>query len=487
MKTKLVALSLASIIFCGDLGAFCGFYVAKAPADLFNDKSEVILVRDGTRTVITMSNDFRGGIKDFAMVVPVPTILREDQIRISNRNIFDRLDAYSAPRLVEYYDSNPCSPMIVEDFVMSMESVNAANIGAPRKSMVQREDYKVTVEATYSIGEYDILILSAEESDGLEKWLTANGYKIPQKAASLLEPYVKSNTKFFVVKVNLDRLDQKNFTYLNPLQIEFDSDRFMLPIRLGMANAQESQDMVVYAFTRQGRVEPVNYRTVKIPTDRNVPLFVETYFGEFYQDLFNRAYHQEKRQAVFLEYAWNVSPMNGVKCDPCVSPPPVFEDFKSAGVNWINGMNSSSEVFFTRLHVRYSRDRFPQDLRFQVTPNRENFQARYILNHPAEGDLSCEEGRAYLDNLRDRRALEIQELGALAGWSNPNYEDYINEYSDRYHKYRPNRNDIMPVGGATNNDPESPGQMLFFALSLLGIGVLWALRMRSYQKAEALS
>ena len=54
----------------------------------------------------------------------------------------------------------------------------------------------------------------------------------------------------------------------------------MLPIRLGMANSQGTQDMIVYAFTKTGRVECTNYRTTKMPTDRKVPLFIKDQFGD---------------------------------------------------------------------------------------------------------------------------------------------------------------------------------------------------------------
>ena len=40
----------------------------------------------------------------------------------------------------------------------------------------------VTIEAQYTVGEYDILILSAKQSGGLETWLTENGYRIPAGA-----------------------------------------------------------------------------------------------------------------------------------------------------------------------------------------------------------------------------------------------------------------------------------------------------------------
>ena len=90
---KKVILTLMAIASIGQLAqAFCGFYVAKAGADLYNNKSEVILVRDGDRTTITMSNDFQGNIKDFAMVVPVPNVLKREDIRVVERSIFSTLD-----------------------------------------------------------------------------------------------------------------------------------------------------------------------------------------------------------------------------------------------------------------------------------------------------------------------------------------------------------------------------------------------------------
>jgi len=89
--------------------AFCGFYVGKSDAKLFNEASQVALVRDGERTVMTMSNDYKGALTDFALVVPVPSVLSKEQIHVGERKYIERLDAYSAPRLVEYFDPDPCA------------------------------------------------------------------------------------------------------------------------------------------------------------------------------------------------------------------------------------------------------------------------------------------------------------------------------------------------------------------------------------------
>jgi hypothetical protein len=98
-----------------------------------------------------------------------------------------------------------------------------------------------------------------------------------------------------------------------------------------------------------------------------------------------------------------------------------------AGVWWINRdwndysdvdnieEDYSDNVHFTRLHVRYNRKSFPQDLMFQVTPNKENYQARYVITHPATGDFSCEAGKKYLKQLKERRADELENLNYLTG------------------------------------------------------------------------
>jgi len=412
------------LFLTGNASAFCGFYVAKADARLFNKTSQVILVRDGDKTVITMSNDYEGPVKDFAMVVPVPVVLKKNQIRTVEQTLFDNLDAYSAPRIVEYWDSNPCGGF--ELFYQGPITTNIQVYNFTNTYTLCSSSPSVTIEAQYKIDEYDVLILSARESDGLKKWLTANGYKLPEGADKVLDPYIQNNMKFFVAKVNLDDYDASGTNTLNPLQIEFNSDKFMLPIRLGMANAKSTQDLLVYAFTKTGRIETTNYRQVSIPTDNEIPLFMQDEFGPFYKEVFDRAYKKEGRNAVFLEYAWDLSTNNPVKCDPCISPPPPLADMSKVGVQW--GNEPGSKIYFTRLHVRYDEANFPQDLQFQVTPNQERFQGRYVTRHMARGDLlSCEEGVPYLEGLLERRENELNELASMTGWDVSNREAYIEE------------------------------------------------------------
>jgi hypothetical protein len=481
MKKKLIIIG-AAIVAAPLIMSFCGFYVSKADGTLKNKTSQVILVRDGNKTAITMYNDFKGDTKDFAMVVPVPVVLRKDDIKVVDQAIFQRLNDYSAPRLVEYWDQNPCENYKKYESSMAAQSQvlnDVAIIGYGNG----RKKETVKIEAQYLVGEYDILILSAKESSGLKDWLNENGYKIPENAEEVLEPYIKSNMKFFVVKVNEKEKKKLNNNFLRPIQISFNSPKFMLPIRLGMANADGDQDLIVYAFTRKGRIECTNYRNANMATDKNVPLFVQKNFSGFYGNLFNHQWNNEDKSAAFLEYAWDVSPQNFYHCDPCIATAPSEQDLVQSGVWWLGNKdwtdysdvdndeadNGSKNVHFTRLHFRYNRRSFAQDLQFQVTPNTATFQARYIITHPATGDLNCDAGKKYLQDLKQRRKKELATLTALTGTNINNWQDDATAKNDEATNAAVQYATLLPqVKNETGNQKSLPAGMIIISAVLLG-------------------
>ena len=485
---KIAILTLAAVIFTSNIGySFCGFYVAKADVKLFNKSSQVIIAKNGDKQTVTMSSDFEGDVKDFAMVVPVPVVLEEKDIKTVNASIFSKLDDYSAPRLVEYYDENPCYVEPEYDiYPAAMAGATMTQVEMMSMKKVD-SDYQVTIEAQYQIGTYDILILSAKESGGLEAWLNDNGYKMPVGAKEVLDPYIKTNMKFFVCKVNLQQYANKGAVDLDPLQITYASPKFMLPIRLGMANSNGVQDLIVYMYSKVGRIETTNYRTSLIPTDFKVPLFVQSGFGEFYRDLYNKAWTREGKNTVFLEYGWYVSPTQTQFCDPCVGDPPVVTDLKEAGVDWLElkSMDYHTQartyqgfVYFTRMHLTYDRAHFPQDLLFQETANKERFQGRYIITHPASGDFSCDKGQTYIQELGKRRWNELYTYQWLTGRDITAHYDYPKEYN-QYLKSGGTKKQggFMPI---TDFVPEhathSAGNMINFFVTVLAFaGVLFAL------------
>ena len=437
-KTLFAAASAIAAVGVTGAVAFCGFYVAKADTKLFNKASKVAIMRDEDRTVITMANDYRGELDEFALVIPVPVVLEEGQIHVTDNAIIDHLDAYTAPRLVEYFDEDPCRALERLKMAPTAGAGDTITVTANR-----RDSLGVTVEAEYTVGEYDIQILSAEESGGLATWLKQNGYRLPDGAEATLGSYIKQGTKFFVAKVNLEEQAQTGLKYLRPLQIAFESPKFMLPIRLGTVNSDGGkQELFVFALTRKGRVETTNYRTVKLPTGSNVPLYVKEDFGPFYKAMFEEQVKRENENAVFLEYAWDMN-----WCDPCAADPLSPEELRELGVYWIDagpdapeiqprrpGPSQARDVFVTRLHVSYDGKHFPEDLMFKETGDRSNFQGRYVLRHPYKGDAKCSAADEYRAQLPERFEKEAQTLANLTGWDIDEIRDRMNEEGQSFKK-----------------------------------------------------
>jgi hypothetical protein len=414
MKRLFPLFVLCAALWPSAAHSFCGFYVASGDAKLFNHASQVALVRDGDRTVLTMANDFRGEPKEFAIVVPVPTVLEKGQVHVGDKALMDHLDAFSAPRLVEYWDPDPC-PIAADEMRLNGARKAASSVMMQEMSFAMPKSRGVTIEARYTVGEYDILILSAKESGGLELWLHENGYRVPAGASRVLGSYIRQGMKFFVAKVNLKEQQKLGFSYLRPIQVAYESPKFMLPIRLGMVNADGPQELFVYALTRKGRVETVNYRTVKLPSDQDVPEFVKADFADFYRDMFSTQVAREGMQVVFTEYAWDMG-----WCDPCASQPLSPEELRALGVFWLNdaadGRRGAQTPFITRLHVRYDAEHFPEDLVFQETADRTNFQGRFVIRHEWKGAADCPAAVAYRAGLAERRAKEAGNLARLTGW-----------------------------------------------------------------------
>jgi hypothetical protein len=402
-RSDLVAAMVALSFLPARAHAFCGFYVSGADSSLYSNATMVVLMRDGQRTVLSMQNNYQGPPEDFAMVVPVPTVLHEDNVRTLPRDVFERVDALAAPRLVEYWEEDPCSPW------MTMELGIAASAGGygaalPRPGR-RAADLGVRVEAQFAVAEYDIVILSARDSAGLETWLQRERYNIPRGAAEVLRPYVEAGTKFFVARVDVDRLTfQNGRAVLSPLRVHYDTPEFSLPVRLGLLNSSGQQDLIVHILARGQRYEVANYRNTTIPTNIRVVDAVRNEFANFYEYLFRKTIERNPRTVV-TEYAWNAS-----SCDPCPTPPLRPADILTLGGDVIGARNSDGFVL-TRLHYRYTRDDLGEDLVFREAPPlmggigipapdgslpptnspayTNTFQGRYVILHPWEQPISC--------------------------------------------------------------------------------------------------
>ncbi len=432
-----IVLLCTALVVCAPrvADAFCGFYVSPGNDQLTADATQVVLMRKGTRTVLSMQNNYKGPASEFAMVIPVPVVLKKSDVKTLPKSVFDNVERMGAPRLVEYWEQNPCAPPR-PPYPMKMRSRRPAMRSAKGSGMGR--DLGVTVEAKFEVGEYQIVILSARDSTGLDTWLRREKYNIPRGAEPLLRPYVVSGMKFFVAKVDPKKVKFVNGRAdLSPLRFHYDSSEFVLPIRLGLANSSGKQDLIVSILAPNQRYEVANYKNVTIPTNLSVTNAVKNRFGEFYASLFDRTIAKNPG-AVVTEYAWQAT-----TCDPCPGPQLNANDFMTLGADVLDGGSAQiaqpppprgrprrpsrpmpfgrrvprswgNNFVLTRLHARYGKE-ITNDLVFKAAPpivgGREfvqsngklewgarpssvnNFQGRYIIRHRWTGPIACKNPR----------------------------------------------------------------------------------------------
>ncbi|MES2640400.1 MAG: DUF2330 domain-containing protein [Myxococcota bacterium] len=354
---------IATIALLGapDAAAFCGTYVSSYDEAPQNAASEVAIVRQGSRTTLTVANDVTGDTRGFAMVVPVPEVLAEDAIHVVDPTVFDLLRGYSNPRQVRY----EC-----EDFDYESDTDTDADTDAD--SDADTADTDVEVEAQYIVSEYDISILSATESGSLVAWLQTNGYAVPDESERLLGEYIEGGAYFFAAQVREDAGVEPG-DVLSPLQFSYESAPFGLPIRIGTLNSPGTQDLRIYAISdyEQGRTAIANYAEAAVDSD----CMFQPEDGEdltaYYDRQLDEAYAAQAGASWVTEYSWG----NG-NCDPCTGVIP--DDNAMFTLGYQADYHVGMYYWFTRLRMRYTPETATQDLVLYQTNMHDTTQMRFI-------------------------------------------------------------------------------------------------------------
>jgi hypothetical protein len=392
--------------------ASCGFYVGASEQPRFDDATHVVLMRVGTRTVVSMQPHYRGPADAFALVVPVPASVQERDVRVLSPEVFDVVERIGAPRLVKYWERDPCSP----DVEAAPTAPGAAPAREESREVTRDADAsldgaksaaEVRVDARFAAGEYRISIVAASDAAAFDAWLRAEKYQLPASAEPLLAPYLARGMKLLVARVDPAKVHfDGDRAVLSPLRFHYDSERFELPIRIGLASSDGTQDLIVDILAPHQRYRVANDPNVTIPTNLSVDRAVRVQFAAFYNALFDATLERHP-DAVITEYAWNAT-----TCDPCPGPTLDRADFDTLGADVIDRANTSpaEDFVLTRLHLRYGKD-VKEDLELVPAPPiaggrehvgasglfeqaaqpapHDSFQARYVIRHPWLGPLRC--------------------------------------------------------------------------------------------------
>lgn len=357
--------------------AFCGLYVTEPGKTIHNQGSAVILAHTDGRTTITVAADFTGDVTDFGMLIPIPTTLQEGDVTVVSPDLFGFLDAYTTPKLVSY----TCDDMQAVRHDVPSVSIGCGVEYEMNSNPLPRDD-TVEVESRFTVGEYEIAVLSAEQGSDLTAWLTANGFAAPQDDRGIVQTYLDNGTHFLAARVVLEALPEGQ-AWLSPLRFSYAAPILALPIRIGTINAEGAQDLTVYTITsaEDGPTRITNYPEVA-PADECLwrPDAANEPLDTFYQ--------RQIAQALGGQAGWwteySIETVGVANCDPCTGPAPLYiQDLPQYGwdgalaTTTANGTAGGARL--TRLHVRYTPEQAVEDLRFDTRgPGLPLEQIRYV-------------------------------------------------------------------------------------------------------------
>lgn len=383
--------------------AFCGYYAGHDGEAVVNAQSVVVVGWTGTDVALTLASDFSGNAADFALLVPVPAVLGPENVEELSPDVLTRLDGYSAPRLVSHpvgslgcFDDTELSrasqaSVTGPALVMGCEGDSQTTTSGGSEELTE----SVTVEAQFVTGVYEILVLSAEDSGGLQRWLDTNGFSVPTEAGAILQSYIDQGDSFLVARVWVGASGDSgsgdsgpavdtggSYTgdsatpefasaeWLPPLQIRYPSTTLTLPLRLGALSSAGSQDLLIYGLVPHSfGALAISNLPEGVPEDECLfsPQGVHE-FSEFYEERFDEAVARNGGSAWALEYAWEPE-----QCDPCTSEP-----LAQGLIAELAPGVDPADTFFSRLHLRYTPAGMTEDLALYTSHIHDTDQERYI-------------------------------------------------------------------------------------------------------------
>ena len=365
--------------------AFCGTYAGSAGSTPTNHASQVILVREGKRTTITMANDVTTVGTGLSVLIPVPGDVDPADVKLVDVGLMERVDKYAAPRLVEY----TC------DDLYGNKGVGCACAGDIAKQLLARFAYENLPGFLESTGladatvEYEVL--SPSSMDDLTGASTMLGREISPAASPLVQEQIDAGSSFISVKVDL-REAGIGALWLPPIQFSYESDNMVLPIKLGTASSTGEQDVILHVITTAGKGQVSISSYPEMSTDAECMWDQEGLqsFSGFWDQKVEEAFLTSGGEAAFMtEYVWGPT-----ACDPCTGSGPL----DASVLKDLGFQGDPAQSTLTRLHVRYQASAVEGDLMLYPTNTASNQQYRFIqYDESLETDFPiCGEG--FVDN-----------------------------------------------------------------------------------------
>ncbi len=322
-----------SLLVAAPAQAFPGFLASKTKSDIKVNSTQIVMMKKGDTTAVSVMSDYEGSLEPFAMVLVVPADVTAERVTTLKREYVDRVDSISAPRFHEYWEQDPCDPGPVEqEWQRNMKAdASSAFLGGgdmPQPAQKVAKELSLDVQAKQKEGEYSFSLLGKDES--VSTWLKSKGYAVPDGAEQAVQPYLQAGMRLVVAQVDTNRVELVggDRAQLSPIRFWTQQPYDTIPDRVGLLNANGKQELIVYVLDPEQRYESKNYNNLFPPTNIEVDFAVKERIGEFYVALHD-IIAQKSPNSFLNEYAW---PADGCG-QPCATEPLMISELLSLGAD----------------------------------------------------------------------------------------------------------------------------------------------------------
>jgi MYXO-CTERM domain-containing protein len=382
----------------GSVRAFSGTYASGGGGDARNNTMRVVLMRGGTTTVVSMQPDYEGPLEDFVMVVPVPADVSLSRVRIVPRELLDRVDRLTAPRLVQEWEQDPCARP------PSVSLIKAATDAGPARRRPGRSLQLAEIEGESDLAEYELELFSGSRVQEVSALLHRRGMRLPASVEPVLRRYARRGMQLLVARVHAGELEFRDGrALLSPLRLHYEESELTLRLLPGLSSSTGAQDVIVHVIAPRSRYEAANYPNAVVPTNLDVVASTREQLSAFYAALFDRTVLRSPRSVV-TEYAWAAT-----GCDTCPVRPLSSTELRFLGAEVLPA-SARRDLVLTRMHMRYRAEDLTEDLLLRAAApirggsisrgperaDKNRFEARYTVRHPFAGPVRCAQPQAGL-------------------------------------------------------------------------------------------
>jgi hypothetical protein len=405
-----------------------GLGLTRQPSKVIQQQSRIIAVRHGDKTVMTFMADLKGNLSSVSFLIPVPGPSNKVKVRLADTHLFQRLDSLTTIRFRMAADSDePCRPLIARDTADDWDWEKMTGYEETPNDSLSKSNSMVSYKGIYLphyflSGAIRVEPLPYASSEKIMKKLTSLELKFDESLTEQVEAYLKRKYQFILVHVDQKRTTPKQIAYARPVQLEFNSKEWTIPITLGRSQVAERYETVIYAFSATGMVEAKNYRTELLASYQRFPPIVVNHLPAFYQAFWQQQYFRNHPNGtVYVEYFKDFSDQTYERTPHELTAPLSLLELEEMGVHWLQqedqGLGYRGDLFLTRLHLNFDSRQFGTDVVLEESLPAEDFTTTYLIQSPTTAETDCPQGQAYRKRLERRKRLEWHTLQRLTGWN----------------------------------------------------------------------